>query len=161
MDDIRPPRSSTNYQSTSQRPSYGSSGTQPQQTAGQPIADTSTMPAETHDESPVSHQPEYALPQAKQSKKGLIITLVVFIVLFLGSAAFAAWEYMQIQDLNQQITELKDQQNKLEQQVYSLNYDNKDLTQKLDMAQGDIDSLEETKQLLYDTCGSACADILH
>jgi uncharacterized protein HemX len=160
MDDIRPPRN-TNYQNTPTRTPYNATSTPQARDAqqGSPAdsqGDVYQQDTETHE-----HMPEYALPQAKKSNKGLIVSLIIVIVLMLAAVGFAAWEYMQIQDLNKQVTELTEKNASLTQKVDSLEYDNKDLTQKLEMANDEISSLEETHQLLLDTCGDACANVLH
>jgi cell division protein FtsB len=163
MDDIRPPRPTTNYQSANNRPSCGPNPLQ--QTNAQATASPAPTQPEDNQPQPLqnssSEDHHYALPQSKKSSTGLIIALVVFILLFIGSLAFAGYQYMQNKQLKEDISELQSESKRLTQKIYSLEYDNKDLNQKLDMAEGDISSLEETKQLILTTCGSACSNILH
>jgi len=162
MDDIRPPRPTSKYQSANNRPSYGSNPLQQSsdQTSTAPLSSQPVEQNETIGHSP-TEEGHYTLPQSKKSNTGLIITLVIFILLFLGAAAFAGYQYMQNKKLQEDISELQADSKRLTQKVYSLEYDNKDLNQKLEMAEGEVSSLEDTKKLILTTCGSACANILH
>lgn len=161
MDDIRPPRNSTNYQSPSIRPAYSPAPTQ------RPDAYVSTTPGETPTAQQELSIPQptldnnYSLKPDNKTNAGLIITLVIFILLFLGSAGFAGYQYMQNQQLQEDVAELKKETDRLTQKIYSLEYDNRDLNQQLELANSEISSLEETKKLILDTCGNACANILH
>lgn len=132
MDDIRPPRRGT--------PSYTprTGGAQPDQIYGQSTNPTQ-QPME-HEQDHVDYtQPheDYHLPDGKKkSGKGVKVALVLFIILFIAAAAFAAYLYfVQMASMQQDIDDLKEDNARLVQQVRSLEYDNRDLQQKLILEQ--------------------------
>lgn len=156
MDDIKPPR---NFGSGPTPTNYGRSPTQ--QTgnvppSGQQYAESHAPDQQSHDQVPAE---SYKLPQKKTGKKRTI-ALWVLVVLTLAAGAFAAWEFMQIRDLQTQVDELKQENARLTEKVYSINYDNRDLRQKLELTTTENDSLKELNDKLLETCGAACSTII-
>lgn len=153
MDDIRPPR---NYGSTNPPTNYGRPTPPPAPPTDYQVAQQGyNVAPETI---PDQHQ-NYNLPQHHSSGKGTKFTLVLFIILFIAAAGFAGWQYMQIKDLKADMADLQKENDRLEERVYSLNYDNRDLSQKLELANGEAAALKEENTKLQETCGNACDNI--
>ncbi len=156
MDDIRPPRGSMSPTPTG----YGRTPGMNQQQAGQPVSTppTSYPSAQTPE---ISHSTEdYSLNVSNKSSKKLKVLLIVSVIIAVAASAFAAWEYMQIRDLNDQISELEAENQRLNERVYSLNYDNRDLTLKLELLTSENESLQQLNKKLLETCGNACSTII-
>ena len=131
MDDIRPPRRGA--------PSYTPrTGTHPDQIYGQ-STNPSQQPMEHEQDQSDYAQPheDYHLPDGKKkSGKGVKVALVLFILLFIVAAAFAAYLYfVEMVSMQQDIDDLKEDNARLVQQIRSLEYDNRDLQQKLILEQ--------------------------
>lgn len=101
----------------------------------------------------------YTLDVAKKTGKKRTVFLVLFILLFVIAAAFAAWQYVQVRDLKQQVTDLQQQSVQLNAQIYSLNYDNKDLKKQLELQEKELQLVTDHAKQLKDKCGSACNSI--
>ena len=124
MDDIRPPR----------RPNTPSYGAQPNQNSNQ----YSPNPSQQYPQDSQPSQPEdYHLKGTnKKSGKRTKVFLVIFIILFIAAAALAAWLYfVQVASLQQEVDDLKKDNARLVEQVRSLDYDNRDLQRKLELAE--------------------------
>ena len=89
---------------------------------------------------------DYHLPEShSKSGKGKTFALVLFILLFIASAGFSTYLYfVQMQQMQQDIDDAKAENERLLQQVYSLNYDNRDLQQKLLLEQQKNEQPAET-----------------
>lgn len=150
MDDIRPPR---NYGATPPPTNYGRAPGWQQQPQQHPVNELpDPAPEQPHDQ-------HYNLPESKKSGKGTKIALFFFIILAIAASGFAAYEYMQMSDLQSQVDELNKENDRLNERIYSLNYDNRDLTQKLQLATDENDALKEENAKLQETCGTACDNI--
>lgn len=154
MDDIRPPRGSMGPTPTN----YGRapSASQP------PLRSTPPAPSvqTTAQQEQVHPTEDYSLQVAKKPGKLSKVLLIVFIILFALSGAFAAWQYMQVKDLQTQVDELQKENQRLNERVYSLNYDNRDLNQKIELLTTENEALREINKKLLETCGNACSSII-
>ena len=154
MDDIRPPRG--NYGSSTPN-GYGrptTSAPQSNQNVGQPTPVTTQQPSQDGNGS------NYNLRVAKKSGKKSKIIIILLIILTLAASAFAAWEYMELKDLQSEVDELQVENKRLNERVYSLNYDNRDLNQKIELLTSENESLKELNQSLIDACGNACTTVI-
>jgi cell division protein FtsB len=153
MDDIRPPRNKGPVQAQS---SYGKSpGWQQsnQHAVETPVSEQPTTVPEYHQDT------SFALPESKKSGKGTKVVIFFLILLTLAASAFAAYEYMQVTELQSQVDELNKENDRLNERVYSLNYDNRDLTQKLQLVTDENEALKEENAKLQEACGAACDNI--
>ena len=117
MDDIRPVRNTDGLNGydkrTSQpyqRPVSSNLYTSPQSAPGQ-FAPQEYSPQPQPQQQP-QHHDQPMLPahaSKKKSNKGLIASLILFILLFIAALGFAGWQYMQVQSLNEDIEELNSQ----------------------------------------------------
>lgn len=106
-----------------------------------------------------THNGAYTLDVAKKSGKKRSFFLVLFIILFIAASAFAAWQYMQVRDLQKQVDDLNKQVVQLNSQAYSLNYENRDLNTKLQLQQKEVQLLTDYAKKLKDKCGNSCSTI--
>lgn len=155
MDDIRPPRGSTGPAPTGFNKTPGVDS----QAGLSTTVASSSYPSEKAPE--VAHSSdEYSLNVSKKSGKKLKVLLVISIIVAVTACAFAAWQYMQMNDLQQQVDELQKENQRLNERVYSLNYDNRDLNRKVELLTTENDSLQELNKKLVETCGNACSTII-
>jgi cell division protein FtsB len=149
MDDIRPPRNYGATPPTNYGRAPGSQQSQPQQQVNE-------LPDPTPE---YHHEQNYNLPESKKSGKGTKIALFFFILLAIAASGFAVYEYMKVSDLQSQVDELNKENDRLTERVYSLDYDNRDLTQKLQLATDENEALKEENAKLQEACGAACDNI--
>lgn len=125
MDDIRPPRPGSG--------SYPNRSSQPNQIYNQSPAQDQPADNSGHLQDANYGNEDYHLPdKQKKSGKGKTFALVLFIILFLAAAGVAAYLYfVKMAQMQDEIDDLKKQNDSLVQQVRSLDYDNRDLQQKL------------------------------
>ncbi len=92
------------------------------------------------------------------SKKAKIFA-IVFAVLFVLVAGFAAYQYTQIQDLKKKNEALNTQVKQLEGQLFDVKYKSKDNVTQIDIITKQSTALRATALQLKAACGNACKDI--
>lgn len=137
MDDIRPRPQRQNVNTYPNRVSN-----QPNPTYNQPVSAQSTQfTGPTQDNTDYHNneiQNDFHLPEAKPKKsgKGKTFALVLFILLFIASAGVVAYLYFIVMpQMQKDYDEVKADNARLIQRIDSLEYDNRDLQQKLKMQQ--------------------------
>lgn len=98
-------------------------------------------------------------PTKKKPNKAIKVWLVVLTLLFIASAAFAVYEYFQIQDYKKKVNELTIQVEKLKAENYDLNYKTKDTSVTQDLVKKENETLKSKNSQLKAACGTACRDI--
>jgi hypothetical protein len=137
MDDIRPRPQRQNVNTYPNRVSN-----QPNPTYNQPSPIQSTQGAQSTQD--ITEYPNHEiqndlhLPEAKPKKsgKGKTFALVLFILLFIASAGAVAYLYFIVMpQMQKDYDEVKADNARLIQRIDSLEYDNRDLQQKLQLQQ--------------------------
>lgn len=96
--------------------------------------------------------------KTKRSKKSTV-TIVLLIVLLLISVGASAYLYYKQQDMQNQIDTLTAENIKLKEQVYTLQYDNKDSDNKQKLLIEQNKLYLEKMNMLKTNCGTSCKDI--
>jgi hypothetical protein len=151
MDDIRPPRQSGT-------PTYGrqpAPGQQLQQNLGY---EPQQEQHQAYDYQQYNVNPVATKNSSGRSKKRIFWNILVLLA-FIALLVLAGYQYMKIQELNEDVTELKVESKRLIQKIDSLEYDNLDLNRKLELQQDEYSELLDISESLKTTCGTACNSI--
>lgn len=149
MDDIRPPQktpTNNNDFSSSKEPfrlDNDGLDTKPNSTEDLQL-NASSLP-------PASSKP-------KKSKK-TTVTIVILVILLLVSIGASAYLYYKQQEMQKQIDSLTAENNQLKEQVYTLEYDNKDSANLQKLLTEKNELYLEKMNMLKTNCGSNCKDI--
>ncbi len=92
------------------------------------------------------------------SKKWKVMT-ILFAILFIAAAAFAYYEYTQVQDLQKKVDSANSEVTKLKAELESVKYDSTDSTNKQDLLTKQNQALTALSKQLKTACGNACRDI--
>jgi len=91
-------------------------------------------------------------------KKWKVMT-ILFAILFIAAAAFAYYEYTQVQDLQKKVDTANSEINKLNTELESVKYGSQDSVKQQELLTKQNQALTALSKQLKTACGNACKDI--
>ena len=84
---------------------------------------------------------------------------ILFAILFIAAAAFAYYEYTQVQDLQKKVDTANSEINKLNTELESVKYGSQDSVKQQELLTKQNQALTALSKQLKTACGNACKDI--